>query len=46
MLCVNISDIAFISFKIVDYCRIIHDIDKSEVIHLLEKSVLKDRGYI
>ena len=46
MLCFNISDTAIITIKRVDYCCIIHDIGKSEAIHLLENSVLDDRGYI
>ena len=44
--CFNISDIAIITIKRVDYCCIIHDISKSKAIHLLENSVLDDRGYI
>ena len=46
MLSVNISDIAIIIFKNVDYRCIIHNISKSEAVNLLENSVLKDRGYI
>ena len=46
MLCVNISDIAIIVIKGVDYHCIIHDISKSEEILLLENSVLDDPGYI
>ena len=46
MLCLNISDIAIITFKDVDYRCIAHDISKSEAIRLLENSVLYDRGYI
>ena len=45
MLCLNISDIAIITFKNVDYCCIMYNISKSEVINLLEKSVLEDRDY-
>ena len=44
-LCLNISDMAIISFKNIDYCCIIHNISKSETINLLENSVLNDRGY-
>ena len=44
MLRVNISDIAIITVKNVDYCCIIHSISKSEAINLLENSVLEDRG--
>ena len=46
MLCINISDIAIITVKVVDYHCIIHDISESEAIHLLKNSVLYDRGYI
>ena len=45
-LCLNISDIAIITVKGVDYCCINHHICKSEVIHLLTDSVLDDCGYI
>ena len=45
MSCVNISDIAIITIKKVDYCCIIHN-SKSEAINLLENSVLEDRGYL
>ena len=45
MFCLNISDIAIITVKNVDYHCIIHKISKSEGIRLLENSVLKDRGY-
>ena len=46
MLGVNISDIAIITVKNVDYhCIIIHN-SKSEEIDLLKKSVLEDRGHI
>ena len=45
MLCLNISDIAIITVKNVDYHCIIYNISKSEAINLLENSVLKDRGY-
>ena len=43
---VNISDIAIITVKNVDYRCIIHNISKSEAINLLKNSVLEDRGYI
>ena len=46
MLCLKISDTANVTVKGVDYCYIIHDIRKSETIHLLENSVLEDRSYI
>ena len=44
--CLNTSDIAIITVKNVDYRYIIHDINKSEAINLLENSVLEDHGYI
>ena len=43
---INISDIAIITVKNVNYCCIIHNISKSETINLLKNSVLEDRGYI
>ena len=46
MLCLNISDIAIITVKNVDYRCIIHNISKSEAVNLLENSVLEDCGYI
>ena len=46
MLTVNITNIAFITIKNVDYRFIIHKIDKSEAVNLLTNSVLEDRGYI
>ena len=46
MLCLNISDIAIITVKGVDYRCIIYDISKSEAIYLLENSALQDRVYI
>ena len=46
MLCIDISDIALMTVKNVDYRCIIHSISKSEAINLLENSVLEDRGYI
>ena len=46
MLSFNISDIAIITVKNIDYCCIIHNISKSEAINLLENSVLEDRGYL
>ena len=45
-LSVNISDIAIITVKNVDYRGIIHNISKYEAINLLQNSVLEDRGYI
>ena len=46
MLCIDISDIALMTVKNVDYRCIIHNISKSEAINLLENSVLENRGYI
>ena len=46
ILCLNISDIAIITVKNVDYRCIIHNIGKSEAINLLKNSVLENRGYI
>ena len=46
MLCLNISDIAIITIKGVDYRSIIHSISKSEAIRLLENSVHEYCGYI
>ena len=46
MLCLNISDIAIVTVKGVDYRCIIHDISKSEANFLLQNSVLGDRRYI
>ena len=43
MFCLNVSDIAIITVKSVDYRCIIHDISKSKAILLLENSVLEDR---
>ena len=46
MLCLNISDIAVITVKNVDYRCIMYNINKSEAIQLLENSVLKDREHL
>ena len=46
MLIVNISDTAISTVKNVDYCCIIHNISKFEVVNLLENSVFQDRGYL
>ena len=45
ILCLNISDIAIITVNGVDYRSKIHHISKSEAIHLLNNSVLDDRGH-
>ena len=46
ILYLNINNITIITVKGVDYRCTIHDISKSEAIHLLESSVLDDYGYI
>ena len=46
MLSLNIRGIAVIAVKEVDYHCTIHGISKFEAIHLLENSLLDDRGYI
>ena len=46
ILCLNISDVAIITIKNVDYRFIIYSTRKSEAINLLTNSVLEDRGYI
>ena len=45
MLSVNISDIAILAIRNVDYCFIVHDISKSKAINLLKNSVLENEGY-
>ena len=45
MLSVNTWDIAIITIINVDYCCIIHNVIKSELINVLESSMLKDRRY-
>ena len=46
MQCLNISHIAIITIKRVDYSCIIHNISKSEAINTLKNSVLEDSGYM
>ena len=46
MVSVNISDIAVITVKNIDYRCIIHNTIKSEAITLLKNSVLQDCGYL
>ena len=46
MLSVNISDIAIITIKDGDYRCIIHNINKSEAINIVENSVLENCKYI
>ena len=45
-MCLNISHIAIVTVKNVDYCSIIHDVNKSEAINLSENYVLEGHGYI
>ena len=45
-LSVNISDIAIITVKNVNYCCILHNIMNSEATNLLGNSILEDRRYI
>ena len=42
----NFSDIAIATAKNVDFRCVIHNISKSDAIHLLKNSVLDDRRYI
>ena len=44
IVCLNLSDIAIITVKKVDYCSIINNIIKSGEMMLLRNSVLDDRG--
>ena len=46
ILYLNISDIAVITVKNVDYCCIIHNISRSETTNVLKNSVLEDRGFV
>ena len=46
MLCPNISHIAIITDKNVDYRCIMYNINKSGAINLSKNSILEDRGYI
>ena len=45
MLSVNISDIAIVTIKSVDYPWIIHNISKSDAINLSENSLPDEGGY-
>ena len=45
MLCLNLTDIVFITLKGVDCC-VIHGITKSDAIHLLQNFWLDDRRYM
>ena len=42
LLCLNLRDIAIVTVKNVDYHLIIHDISKSDAIHLLKNSAFDD----
>ena len=42
----NVSNVAIITVKNVDYPCIIYNISKSEAINLLKYSVLKNHGYM
>ena len=44
MLSINISDIAIIAIRNVDYCFIVHNIGRSKAIDLLKNSVLENEG--
>ena len=46
MLSVNISDIPIITGKGADYRSVICDINKSDMIHLLENSVFEDCEFL
>ena len=46
MLSINISNIATIAVKNLDYCCIIRNITRSGAINLLKNSVPEDRGYL
>ena len=43
---INISNVAIITVKNVDYCCIIPNLSRSEAINLLKNPVLEDGGYI
>ena len=45
MLTVNISDSTIVTVKNVEYRCILHNINKSESMYLLQNFVLKDYGY-
>ena len=46
MLHLNLSDIAIITVKGIDYCCITDDISKSEAIYLLEKCAWRSSVYV
>ena len=46
VLCFKLKDIPIISVKNLDYCCVIHDINKSEGNNLKENPVFGNSGYI
>ena len=46
LLCLNLSNIAIITVKEVDYCCITYDTGKYDSSHILENSILNDCEYI
>ena len=46
MLWFNITNFAVVTVKDVDYCSIIHDINKSQANNLLENSMVDDHWHI
>ena len=46
MLWFNITNFAVVTVKDVDYCCIIHDINKSQANNLLENSMVDDHWHI
>ena len=45
MMCLNLSDIAIITVKSIDYRYILYNISKSDIIYLSENSMLDDQGH-
>ena len=45
MMCLNLSDIAIITVKSIDYQCIIYNISKSDIIYLSENSMLDDQEH-
>ena len=45
-LCPSLRDVAIMTVKGFDYFFAVHDISRSKAIHLLENSILEDRGCI
>ena len=46
MMSPDINNIAIITLEGGDYCCIIYDVSKSDIIHFLENLVLDDHGFI